>query len=112
MLCFSTAFEDERVKMVRWTEKSFTEVLADGDRHVAMRHLRVHSDEFHSINWSVVVLLLLSVLSLSLFECQGNPHHTLTLKGGVRSVRHHLSRGCGCTYHPPGVHCRHTAQGR
>ena len=67
MLCFSTAFEDERVKMVRWTEKSFTEVLADGDRHVAMRHLRVHSDEFHSINWSgVCAAVVVSALSLSL----------------------------------------------
>ena len=41
LLSFSSAFEQERLKMVRWTEKTFIEVLEKGDRQRAMRKLRV-----------------------------------------------------------------------
>ena len=49
LLSFSSAFEEERVKMVRWTEKTFTDVLEKGDRQRAMRTLRVTEDKFQPV---------------------------------------------------------------
>ena len=41
LLSFSAAFEQERMRMVRWTEATFIEVLEKGDRQKAMRKLHV-----------------------------------------------------------------------